>query len=78
MSLADSLAAQTSPKGPPCSMAAIIAALDTADLAALNHALNNPGATSAAITRALQMEGHKVTVFTLNRHRKGGCACGTR
>jgi hypothetical protein len=77
MSLKDALAAEkaTATKGPPCGMAVILARLTPEDSAALQAYLADQQITTTIILRALTTEGHKVGQNTVQRHRRGICAC---
>jgi hypothetical protein len=79
MSLRQSLEAEkaASRKGPPCGMAVVESRLDPDDLAALHEFLaDRDNVTTAAIYRALAGDGHSVGKNTIERHRRGECACG--
>lgn len=66
-------------KGPLCGMSVIESRLDADDLAALREYLEDrDNVTTAAIHRALLTGGHRVGKNTLERHRRGECACGSR
>lgn len=76
MSLADRLSEQeVIRKGPPCTVAAIIARLDDRDRDALLAALWDKMVTLRKIHSDLIAEGFAVSVQTLSRHRRGDCAC---
>jgi hypothetical protein len=79
MSLRQSLEAEhaASRKGPLCGMAVVYSKLDDDDRAALDSYLaDREGVTTAAISRALTSEGHRVGKNTVERHRRGECSCG--
>lgn len=74
MTLAAALTAhKVTPKGPKCSMCRLVGDLPKADRDALLAALADPTFTHAAIARALNAEGFKVSSITVGRHRKGEC-----
>ena len=60
--------------GPQCAIKRIAGALTPAEHADLSKALEL-GLPAAAISRALIARGHKVKPETINRHRRGECAC---
>lgn len=75
MSIADAIAQQ--PKmlpGPRCSTCLVIDTLDAADREALAMAMADPSVTASTIARALQSDGHDVSVASITRHRRKGCA----
>ena len=78
MSLAAALDAEKAAarKGPPCTFAGIFDKLDKADADALTAYLADGSVTTTVILRALQAEGYSVGQNTVQRHRKGICACG--
>lgn len=76
MALSDALAIEAvTRRGPPCTVSLLLADLGKDDHAALVDALAHPTLTTAAISRALLREGHRINAATLQRHRKGECAC---
>ena len=76
MSLIDALNEESAArKGPPCSLIAVLAALDAADRAALVAAFNSTQ-PSTSISRALLTVNIRVAPTTLSRHRRGECSCG--
>ena len=78
MNLADALAAehQAYRKGPACSIATCLDALDKSDRAALEAAVADPTVQYALLARALKAIGHPVDAGALSRHRRGECSCG--
>ena len=76
MKLADALAQEATLPGPKCGIHTALQALSEEDRGTLMAALENRDVTGAAISRALATIGHKMTAFTVNRHRKGDCSCG--
>lgn len=77
MTLADALADEKASfrKGPTCTMVGILDKLDDGDTAALNTYLADRGITTTMIIRALQSQGHEIRQASLQRHRRGVCAC---
>lgn len=78
MPLLDTLTAEkaASRKGPLCGIAVLLDRLDKADRAALLQFLaDRDTVTTAVIHRALAAEGHRVGKNTIERHRRGDCAC---
>jgi hypothetical protein len=74
MALSDAIKAEASRKpGPKCSTCLLISTLDDADQAALEEAMADRTITTAAICRALGVEGHRVTPINLQRHRNREC-----
>lgn len=76
-SLADALAAPISNRRPRCAVAVALEALSPEDADTLTEALASD-LPSSGISRALRALGHPVPDFTLNRHRRKGCACESR
>ena len=75
MALSDALKIETAVKqGPRCRMCALVETLNKDDAAALAAAFADPTVTSAAISRALEREGHKAPGESVRRHRDGRCA----
>ncbi len=64
------------PKGPQCSVAALIERLDKETLAKFNAAMGNPAAPAAHIADAMEELGYFISGETIRRHRKGRCRCG--
>ena len=74
MALSDALKAETIKKpGPVCTVCILLTTLAKDDAGALSSALSDFAVTSAAISRALLSEGHRVAANTLSRHRRGDC-----
>lgn len=63
-------------RGPRCSFGLIVDTLTPDDLAVLAAAMADPMVTASRIADVLNDEGHDVSSFTVNRHRRGGCRCG--
>ena len=79
MSLRDALLTEkaASRKGPLCGMAIVYAKLTDDDREALDaFVADRDNVTTAAITRALISEGHRIGKNTVERHRRGECSCG--
>ena len=77
MSLADALEAnKTMAKGPRCTLCLLLKRMEAKDLEVLKAALADDTFTHAAISRALQAEGHHITANTVQRHRTRGCVYG--
>lgn len=75
MSLSESLQAQkTVHRGPRCTVCVTILKMSEEDAAALSAALEDDTFTHAAIGRALQAEGYRITANTVQRHRDRGCS----
>ncbi|MER7951963.1 hypothetical protein ABTY59_31690 [Streptomyces sp. NPDC096079] len=66
------------PRGPRCSVGAL---LDTAggDVAAsLRAVLDKPSVSATAIAETISRHGEPVTAYTVNRHRRRGAPNGCR
>lgn len=66
------------PKGPPCSVATLLAELADEERGQLLEALSDRGITASVITSVLAAHGHRIGHQTVTRHRGGRCACGAR
>lgn len=79
MALAERLNSRTAPAtGRPCSVGALLEALDGDERAALLHMLGTPeqrGWSEGEIYDALIAEGYTVGRQSINRHRGGRCRC---
>lgn len=80
MALSDRLAEPTRQTGgTPCSLGAMLATLEGAELDALQAMLGTPerrGWTAPAIYEALRDEGYSdVAMRSINHHRGGRCRC---
>lgn len=64
------------PKGPMCSVKVALALLDKERSAKLAAALVTTGITTSQICRVLDGWGQPVGINTIQRHRRGECACG--
>ena len=71
----DAFASSTS-RGPRCGFSFVIDALPPDDLAVLDTVMADPLVTSIRIAEVLEAEGHRISSFTVNRHRRGRCSCG--
>jgi len=67
-------AVKASTQGPTCSFVNLFASLDVDDTEWLREQLESD-ATSTWISSVLRAEGHKVSEFTVRRHRKALCSC---
>lgn len=74
MSLAAEVAALAVPRA-RCSLARVADSLDDADRADLRALLADPDVLGSLISRALIARGHNVKPHTIQRHRRGMCAC---
>ena len=63
----------TGPKGPPCTVCATLAALDTVDAQALRTLLADPAWRYQELSDRLAEEGVDLPAFSLSRHARGRC-----
>ena len=63
------------PNRPTCTIATIVRDLDDEDRAAFETVIYDYSVPCSAIGRALRGRGVNVSDQTLNRHRRGICAC---
>jgi hypothetical protein len=62
--------------GTPCSIKAIIESLSPDDAKALNEAFNDASIKGTTISKVLRGRGFPgATDHTVQRHRRGACAC---
>lgn len=84
MSLADRLGEERPARpGKPCGMHMVFRVLSDEDAAALRRTLAVPVAdparlSSRQISSILELEGHTVSMKTVEAHRKGACRCDSR
>jgi hypothetical protein len=73
-SLAEALESFATPRiGVECSTCAFLKTMPESDSKALREALSNKDLSHAAITRALNASGYKLSSGALARHRRGDC-----
>lgn len=80
MNLTDALTATPRVrKGPPCSVAVLLAEMPEAKAEAFAELLARPHASmpGSFIARAVREEGYYISGETVQRHRRGDCICGT-
>ena len=65
-------------KGPVCTIAVALASLDKTEADALRAMLIDPRWGSPYIAELLSENGHPIANYTVNNHRRGGCACQRR
>ena len=65
-------------KGPICTIAVALSSLDKAEADALREMLTDPRWGSPYIAELLSSNGHPIANYTVNNHRRGGCACQRR
>jgi hypothetical protein len=58
-----------------CPINRLYGTLSESDIETLNTALQDIGFQHAAISRALNAEGHDVSQEAVSRHRRGICSC---
>jgi hypothetical protein len=63
------------PKGPPCTVATILAGMDDATADRFRAAMDNPHAPSTDIARAVTDMGHPIRSYGVQRHRRRECRC---
>lgn len=74
-SLLEEVAAARPRKGPPCTVAVILEALNDKDAADLRTLLRDKSVFSSTIATVLERRGHLVGDSSLQRHRRGKCEC---
>lgn len=62
--------------GRVCAVKTVLESLTPDDRSDLLVAFDDLSVTSAAIYRALNNRGVQISVFSLQRHRRGECRCG--
>jgi len=76
VNLAEAIALQVKPKGPPCSVRTLLETLTEEDRQVMVEALGNPTITHAQLARGVEAAGlPKVLAVTIRRHRLGECGC---
>ncbi|WP_406153228.1 hypothetical protein OG217_05800 [Streptomyces sp. NBC_01023] len=65
-------------KGPPCSIASVLASMDDNAADTLRRILDTATVSSTAIAEVLSEHGRPVTSYTVARHRRRGAANGCR
>lgn len=68
----------SSRRGPVCSVGTVLEALSDADREDLKIALLDKSVKSTAIVKALRLRNISLADSTINRHRRGICACEPR
>ena len=58
-----------------CVFVTIRAALNKPDATDLDECLADPAVSAVQIQRGLAAEGHRTSVETVRRHRRGECTC---
>lgn len=74
MGLLDDISAEETAPGHPCGVASILARLDPPDRDELTVALASDFKGSA-IAKALASRGHRISGYTIQRHRRNECRC---
>ena len=75
MSLLAEVRAETTRKGPTCTVPIVLASLSTEDAADLVAAMSDQTITAAAIERVLRRRSVQLAQGTIARHRRGSCLC---
>lgn len=65
-------------KGPPCAISVILDRLADPDAESLRDALGNGEIAHTVIYRVLTDNGFNLSINTVQRHRRGECACEPR
>ena len=79
MALADALATVLAIKpGPACRVSRLLDSLTPADRPDYVAALADDNLSCVTIVRAFGIEGHTIGRSSVERHRRGDCACGSR
>jgi len=73
--LKEAILAAGARKGTPCVFVTIRAALTKPDATDLDECLADPTVSAVQIQRGLAAEGHRTSVETVRRHRRGECSC---
>jgi hypothetical protein len=60
-------------KGPSCAVGKL--ALPPDDMVVFLEAMERPDILSTVISRTLRAHGYDVSASSIQRHRRGGCAC---
>jgi len=63
-------------KGRPstaCVLCHLLATMPESEAADVQAALDDTGVQGSQIARALRLEGHKISDWTVTRHRRGDC-----
>lgn len=77
MALADDIEAEARrPNRRSCGVKSLLPELPPDDRDAITEALDNSRLPATAIQRALANNGFEIGIATLQRHRRGACACG--
>lgn len=76
VSLTELVAANTRQPGGTCTVATTRSVLDPELATELDTLIADPSVPCSAIARALESLGHRIKQDTLQRHRRGDCACG--
>lgn len=65
-------------KGPPCAISVILGRLADSDATSLREALADSDIAHTTIYRVLIDNGFSLSINTVQRHRRGECACEPR
>lgn len=78
MSLLDDIKREQSGRVNTCGVAMMFHNLpDGLKREEIESVMADPTISSAAITRALRKRGVPISEYSISRHRRGGCICGT-
>jgi hypothetical protein len=58
-----------------CAVAVVLGCLDNKESAQVMAALQDKSIAGSAIASVLRDEGHNLSAFSVNRHRRRECAC---
>ncbi|WP_404949151.1 hypothetical protein HFP70_35805 [Streptomyces sp. ARC14] len=70
--------APPAPRGPRCTVGAILDGLDTATAQKVRDVLNTPGISATQLADTLTASGHPVQAPAVARHRRRGASNGCR
>jgi hypothetical protein len=60
---------------PRCGVGLLLEALELRDREGVLTAMARPEIPHSAISKAFNKRGHKISDFTVGRHRRGACTC---
>ena len=75
MGLRDEILAEQGQKGAKCSVYKFLKELGTEELKELESVMADLSVTSSAIANYYKKQGHPISQYSLQRHRRGACQC---